>query len=1017
MCMSEAGNGLHDMVVKIDKKILKTVEGESSNESDPTSVSIQIGDAIRFVNKEGNITYAIVCGFKPGKKNSTTLFSGKDKELSEYEMDMIDFRNTNIRIIASSESQQLTETPLQFLNVTNLRGIRYLPFTYNNNNYSYAGGEIGDRTAAQKSINENLKVGLKGKFTFSCDIKKIPLLPNGYKYSLGTKISESVKNFGRKFMLGSTQADIGKNMDIPEYSLSSYMTIDKVMTPLNFDPIVTFLKSRVDKVLNDPNSMIKEMVKLMETNGLNTTQGCKNNTEKIQMVNIAQRKNDFITMSTSIQSAFNNRCRVNGVVDPNKAIKFIKDLYNTSVNQGTFFDEEGVSLQTVPQIVYAFNLIPNDLDENIRLLLLALSDTGVDDIQTRIEKLNSPVIVTETDEGDGTNLEATNDQGGGGGTREDAVKIISYAIDKIAEQKLLSPEIINKYRTSLNTASFGFDRTEELETLKNSVTAAAKNTGNNTQSQLVVKNNNDDNGSSLFSRFFKPNSTPGSSGSSKSNGDSCGNDTNIMCNGEYLTITFNIKLEELLSYCEVNPDIIHGDGNRLALSVNMDGVEHKRTAVDSDAAPRGDGHTKLKPAGTAAINDHVDPGRSATSNLASGAAGTDGAPPADLNIVPVDVTIVSNDSAGDKSGALASAPPASAAADAPKLAAALAVPDLAAASGDNSGDNSGALASAPPASAAAPENTTLPTISEINGVLTVTPGIWKGTPAPTLSHQWYNGTSEIEGATDTDYTIKSTDAVASIITCKETAKNTGGSVTVTSSNSFTVPDSAVPAPTSTEAKNKAEEERLKAEAKKKEEEERLKAEAEAKKKVVEEKLKADVADYTKFFDTLSKCLLEVDKSKVKKNVNSGTFIDRLVSCFNGYDNMNELGIFFKALLKASTNKNAKILNQSITIEKDNDINHALLLIIIENLSIKVYPGLYGKKTPEDLLSMTYPYIIKQISGQLGDNTSPLMNSVKSKYTSGVTTGGSLKSKSRSKSSNRKTKKAASSKKKKVKFIK
>ena len=82
-------------------------------------------------------------------------------------------------------------------------------------------------------------------------------------------------------MLGSTQADIGKNMDIPEYSLSSYMTIDKVMTPLNFDPIVTFLKSRVDKVLNDPNSMIKEMVKLMETNGLNTTQGCKNNTEKI----------------------------------------------------------------------------------------------------------------------------------------------------------------------------------------------------------------------------------------------------------------------------------------------------------------------------------------------------------------------------------------------------------------------------------------------------------------------------------------------------------------------------------------------------------------------------------------------------------------------------------------------------------------------------------------------------------------------------------------------------------------
>jgi len=89
-----------------------------------------------------------------------------------------------------------------------------------------------------------------------------------------------------------------------------------------------------------------------------------------------------------------------------------------------------------------------------------------------------------------------------------------------------------------------------------------------------------------------------------------------------------------------------------------------------------------------------------------------------------------------------------------------------------------------------PKNTALPVISPVlatAGMLKVTPGTWEGTPAPTLSYQWYNGTSVIAGATGLTYTIQPSNTVGSTITCKETAKNKGGSVTVTTTPGFTIP--------------------------------------------------------------------------------------------------------------------------------------------------------------------------------------------------------------------------------------
>lgn len=598
MSMASAGTGLKDMVVTIDKKILR----EASADVDQfTSVNIQVGDTIRFVNKDGNITYALVCGFKPGKKNKTaswyTMGVKTGEEIaSESGMDMIDFRKSNMKLIESSQSQKLDLTPLQFLNVTNLRGIRYLPFTYDDPTYSFA--ESDKRGDTKKSNNVNMKAGLKGKFTFRCDISAIPLLPNGYKYSWGSKALQSIKNFGRKFMPGSSQADIGKNMDIPEYSLSSYMTLEKVMTPLNFDPVISYLKKQKDDAINKPDSMIKDLVKIMQDNGLNLTQSCKDNTGQLQTADLEQRKTEFITMANMIQNRFNNECMINGVVDPDKAIKFIQGLYNEKVEPGILVNEQGITMQTVPKIIYALSLIPSNIDLNMKLLLLALTKEDIRPLNAQRSDISEKIIRQRTkDQLDEDVLE-------GGASKDDAVQIITNSINTLDSQGFLPPGYANNYRRALSTVAIGFDPETEKQKLVENATNAKENPALYVSSAQVApvvhaaqaaqgaqaiapidsmqpaspklkmidraKEAVSNVGNKLGSLFTRSQTdmVPGAAGMPMFSGDSCGNNTNITCNGEDLIISVSLKLSDLISSC-VDPDMIGHINRALGAGVNQ----------------------------------------------------------------------------------------------------------------------------------------------------------------------------------------------------------------------------------------------------------------------------------------------------------------------------------------------------------------------------------------------------------------------------------------------------------------
>ena len=82
----------------------------------------------------------------------------------------------------------------------------------------------------------------------------------------------------------------------------------------------------------------------------------------------------------------------------------------------------------------------------------------------------------------------------------------------------------------------------------------------------------------------------------------------------------------------------------------------------------------------------------------------------------------------------------------------------------------------------APENTTAPAITgtaQVGETLTVTPGVWTGVAAPSLSYQWEADGEPIAGATGTTYAPVADD-VGVEITVTETAVNWKGSASVTS---------------------------------------------------------------------------------------------------------------------------------------------------------------------------------------------------------------------------------------------
>jgi hypothetical protein len=584
MDIHEPGTGINDMVVRVHKIHLSHIDSITTQEiDDETSVDIRVGDAVRFVY--GNvIVYAIICGFKPGKDLNS---DGSDKA-----MNMTHFRETYIDISKSLESSDLSLTPDQFLSLTNLRGIKYLPFKYVDDTYSFVSYDGG--SSVSESLNENIKRGLNGQFNFSCNDEVIPILPNGYIMPFTSRFKEGAKTLGNKLNPFSTKADIGKDNTLPQYSLRSYMTLDKVLVPPNFADVVSLLKeSRED----NPDAIFDKLKKIMENQGLNESNDCKKTSVQKAVSYLNDRKKTFMSDASRITKLFNSKYVQNGIVKNMKgAIQFIKNLYMQPVKPGVFVDKNGLPLRTATQLVYCLNLIPGDPLKSMNLLVRALSSDDVPDMIKRQQQKSAEIIDSDTKLNEVRQSDIISGGGiqyGGANDISKADKIIKDTIALVAAQKFFDDKTKTMLVDNLDSAEATYDPNEKEDTRPSPSSAMVKSGrfGNFGMGSGA----NSGFGSNLLASIFKsPNRQGVSSASGMGTGignDSCGNNTSIVCNGEDLIVTVTLKLNELISSC-MNPEMIqhlgnHPGNNPGSFITNGEGVDEsgsEHEEIDSNVA-------------------------------------------------------------------------------------------------------------------------------------------------------------------------------------------------------------------------------------------------------------------------------------------------------------------------------------------------------------------------------------------------------------------------------------------------
>ena len=602
------GNGINDMVVRIHKIHLEQAfdeqvfDRESQDMDDKASVDIKVGDAVRFVY-DGNIVHAIVCGFKPGKDLND---DGTDKQ-----MNITDFRETYIAIRKTLESQDLNKTPEAFLSLTNMRGIKFLPFKYNDETYSYAPYNIEERLVAN-ARNESVKKGLNGKFVFSCKDTTIPILPNGYVLPFISRAKEGIQTTLNKLNPFSTKADIGNDNKLPQYSLPSYMTLEKVIVPPNFSEVIKLLK---DFRGNNPDEIFDKMIKIMETNGLNESNDCKITSVKVAASNFENRKKYYQDELKNIRDVFTKTYVKDGkIIDREGAIQYIKKLYNQQVKPGVFIDSNGNSMIISTKLVFAFDLIPNNPLLSMNILIRALSQDGVPSILERKRKLSTTILDSEKRDMDAANEKLFDNDGGGvqnGGAVdvEKADQIIKDTIDLLYKQKFIDQAKKELYVSKLESAEIIYDPNEKDTTSRPSITSTSmvkSGLGSKSASGAEARSN-------FLSNLFKGSSGISSS-SSRIGNDSCGNNTNIVCNGEDLVVTVTLKLNELISSC-MNPDMIQHWAGTHGQTDSPDPADDSPVslALSSDVSP-------APPPASLALSSNVSPAAPAAIQADSPAA-------------------------------------------------------------------------------------------------------------------------------------------------------------------------------------------------------------------------------------------------------------------------------------------------------------------------------------------------------------------------------------------------------------
>ena len=566
LTIKETKNGVSNMTVMVNKIFAPSSSSPVKSSNSDDDVIIKVGDAIRFVDIVDNtVKYAIVCGFLSG--------SGIIKQ------DVTSFREEYIKLQTENATRPLQRTAKEYLSLTNLRGILYLPFTYVDETNCYKSPSSATTTPSKTDA----------VFTFNCDDPEMRILPNGYVLSAW----QIIKNTASALISLSIDNSV-LNSSSPQYSIGSYMTMTKATIPSNFTNFVNMLIG-----IKDGNPDFKFIKGIALTSGLmsNESAGCKMtygiDQSKSSTKNLKFRQAVFKTTETEIKKEFKD---LKGGITANDFIITLLTEKTSSRSDNPFIGQDGKPMTDVPQLVYALNLLSTPKD-TMSLLLKALASA---------HNLNNLYPGK-------TNIYGDSDQVGGAFNifrRKTETLSSNINSDSLAKAKEIITQMIKfnneqKFITDINTYTNTLDSAfKELKTQVTVATTAAAATASNAAANAAsgvgaqasgvgapgsLGAQAYDNGSLLskFSKMFGVSS--GSKGDKSSsnigNINTCGNVAEIKCEGDKLFVTITLNTSDLLNQCMVSHDQILGMGVGGVAPQNVDTSSHNVSSAAPHAAP------------------------------------------------------------------------------------------------------------------------------------------------------------------------------------------------------------------------------------------------------------------------------------------------------------------------------------------------------------------------------------------------------------------------------------------------
>jgi len=280
--------------------------------------------------------------------------------------------------------------------------------------------------------------------------------------------------------------------------------------------------------------------------------------DQTKAADLNTRKQLFMQKTRDTVNAFRQTCIKDDKVDAEKSNQYIRNLYNSNIDEGQLKNIFGLTGK-MPLLIFALTqpLIPNDTNVENSMLLIVRALAGDKDLQSWNQRLNVSPIQNQT-------LVHVHVQGGGAAITEDninkAAGIIKGMMNILTGKQFITTNVSSSFTNGLEAAEQKILlNTEDPDAIEITVPPPpADSTSGLAQDASSLHSSSSDKFKGILGSLLasKSRSSSASSSSDGTNMETCGNTANVTCNGENLIVTITLKTSDLLNQCGITHENI-----------------------------------------------------------------------------------------------------------------------------------------------------------------------------------------------------------------------------------------------------------------------------------------------------------------------------------------------------------------------------------------------------------------------------------------------------------------------------